>query len=80
MADVFLKNLIKYITHCKSVILFVKKNFVSLKAFLWDLRMKRVLVEYKGMKNKGTRIPVYMDDAEKLVYGCKFIFILQCTL
>lgn len=75
MVDVFFKNLIKYVIYCKFVILFVKKNFVLLKVFLWDMRMKRVLVEYIGMKNKGIRILVYMDDVEKLVYGCKFIFI-----
>ncbi|XP_062617584.1 DDB1- and CUL4-associated factor 4-like [Saccostrea cucullata] len=39
-------------------------------ALLWDLRMKKVVVEYRGMKNEGTRIPVHMDVSEELVYGC----------
>nr|XP_022329106.1 DDB1- and CUL4-associated factor 4-like isoform X2 [Crassostrea virginica] len=39
-------------------------------AYLWDLRMKKVIVEYKGMKNESTRIPLHLDDEEKVVYGC----------
>ena len=36
--------------------------------------MKKMIVEYKGMKNESTRIPLHMDDEEKVVYGCKLVF------
>lgn len=39
------------------------------KINLWDIRMKKELVEYKGCKNEYSRIPVHIDEMERLVYG-----------
>lgn len=36
---------------------------------LWDLRTRKVVTEYLGMKNEYLRIPIHVDQSEEIVYG-----------
>jgi hypothetical protein len=38
---------------------------------LWDLRTRKVVTEYHGMKNEYLRIPIHVDQSEEIVYGGK---------
>ncbi|KAL5008805.1 hypothetical protein ScPMuIL_014386 [Solemya velum] len=42
---------------------------VSGKVSLWDMRMRRVLMEYKGGVNEYSRVPIHVDEYERIVYG-----------
>lgn len=39
------------------------------KVNMWDLRTRKVVTEYHGMKNEYLRIPIHVDQSEEIVYG-----------
>ncbi|XP_060070590.1 DDB1- and CUL4-associated factor 4-like [Ylistrum balloti] len=39
------------------------------KVCLWDLRMRKVVQQYQGLKNQYQCIPIHVDDQERFVYG-----------
>ncbi|XP_033735495.1 DDB1- and CUL4-associated factor 4-like [Pecten maximus] len=39
------------------------------KVCLWDLRMRKVVQRYVGLKNQYRCIPIHVDDQERFVYG-----------
>ncbi|OWF53395.1 DDB1- and CUL4-associated factor 4-like [Mizuhopecten yessoensis] len=39
------------------------------KVCLWDLRMRKVVQQYTGLKNQYRCIPIHVDDQERIVYG-----------
>ncbi|XP_053377259.1 DDB1- and CUL4-associated factor 4-like protein 1 [Mercenaria mercenaria] len=38
------------------------------KVCLWDLRKKKILVQYPGNVNQYSRLPVHVDELQKIVY------------
>lgn len=35
---------------------------------LWDIRARGVVLEYEGNVNQYTRLPVYVDETENILY------------
>ena len=44
-----------------------------LQICLWDLRNKKAMVEYVEHNNHYTKLPVYVDERERIVYSGKGI-------
>lgn len=38
------------------------------KICLWDIRMKKILVQYSGNINQYSRLPLHVDELQKIVY------------
>ena len=39
---------------------------------LWDIRKKQVLVKYTGNINQYSRLPIHVDELQKIVYTGKY--------
>ncbi|XP_046342104.2 DDB1- and CUL4-associated factor 4-like [Haliotis rufescens] len=42
---------------------------ISGRVKMWDVRMQRAVIEYSGLFNRYSRIPLQLDETEQVLYG-----------
>ncbi|XP_067680543.1 DDB1- and CUL4-associated factor 4-like [Haliotis asinina] len=42
---------------------------ISGRVKMWDVRMQRAVIEYSGLFNRYSRIPLHLDETEQVLYG-----------